>query len=179
MELSNRCRGVNRQFCGASLCRVHVVFAVDIRRRMMELRSTSLQCGRRIQLRQRCNPINGMARLTSRQGRFKRSVIERYRYKILFRHARSRIEELSDFQHGVHEDSQFSRHSHGSSFEADPLSKLKPPCSQRTLFRTARENEGYRSRDYPMWMPPPDGIAMCQSDVRQNVTLEESIHEGS
>ncbi|SEH87116.1 hypothetical protein RTCCBAU85039_2804 [Rhizobium tibeticum] len=20
------------------------------------------------------------------------------------------------------------------------------------------------------WMPPPDGIAMCQSDVRQNVT---------
>ena len=20
------------------------------------------------------------------------------------------------------------------------------------------------------WMPPPDGIAMCQSDIRQNVT---------
>lgn len=52
-----------------------VVFAVDISRRMMELRGTSLQCGRRIQLRQRCNPINGMARLTSRQGRFKRSVL--------------------------------------------------------------------------------------------------------
>jgi hypothetical protein len=50
-----------------------VVFAVDISRRMMELGDTSLQCGRRIQLRQRCNPINGMARLTSRQGRFKRS----------------------------------------------------------------------------------------------------------
>lgn len=29
------------------------------------------------------------------------------------------------------------------------------------------------------WMPPPDGIAMCQSDVRQNVTRGESIHEGS
>ncbi|SOC46308.1 hypothetical protein SAMN05892877_1696, partial [Rhizobium subbaraonis] len=26
------------------------------------------------------------------------------------------------------------------------------------------------------WMPPPDGIAMCQSDVRQNVTRGESIH---
>lgn len=35
-----------------------VVFAVDISRRMMELRSTNLQCGRRIQLRQRCNPIS-------------------------------------------------------------------------------------------------------------------------
>ena len=115
-----------------------VVFAVDISRRMMELRSTSLQCGRRIQLRQRCNPINGMARLTSRQGHFKRSVIERY--QILCRHARSRIEELSGFQHGVHDDSQLSRDSHGSSFEADPLSQLKPPCPQRTLFGTAREN---------------------------------------
>ncbi len=57
-----------------------VVFAVDIRRRMMELRSTSLQCGRRIQLRQRCNPINGTARLTSRQGRFKRQLLSAIRY---------------------------------------------------------------------------------------------------
>jgi hypothetical protein len=80
-----------------------VVFAVDISRRMMELRGTSLQCGRRIQLRQRCNPINGMARLTSRQGRFKRSVYERH--SILCRHSRSRIEELSGFEHGVHDDS--------------------------------------------------------------------------
>lgn len=23
------------------------------------------------------------------------------------------------------------------------------------------------------WMPPPDGIAMCQSDVRQNANLRE------
>jgi len=57
-----------------------VVFAVDISRRMMELRGTSLQCGRRIRLRQRCNPINGMARLTSRQGRFKCSVLSPIRY---------------------------------------------------------------------------------------------------
>lgn len=44
------------------------------------------------------------------------------RYQILCRHARSRIEELSGFQHGVHDDSQLSRDGHGSSFEADPLS---------------------------------------------------------
>lgn len=80
-----------------------VVFAVDISRRMKEPRSTSLRCGRRVQLRKRCNSINGMARLTSRQGRFKRSVIERC--QVLFGHARSRIEELSGFQHGVHGDS--------------------------------------------------------------------------
>lgn len=80
---------------------------------------------------------NGSAHVPA--GTLKRSVIERY--KILFRHARSRIEELSGFQHGVHDDSQFSRDSHGSSFEADPLSQLKPPCSQRTLFGTAREND--------------------------------------
>jgi hypothetical protein len=41
---------------------------VDISRRMMELRGTSLQCGRRTLLSQQCNSINGMARLTSRQG---------------------------------------------------------------------------------------------------------------
>ncbi len=28
------------------------------------------------------------------------------------------------------------------------------------------------------WMPPPDGIAMCQGDVSRNVTEKgESIHE--
>ena len=55
-----------------------VVFAVDISRRMMELRGTSLQCGRRTLLSQQCNSINGMARLTSRQGRLRRSGSERY-----------------------------------------------------------------------------------------------------
>ena len=55
-----------------------VVFAVDTGRRMMELRGASLQCGRRTLLRQRCNPISGMARLTSRQGRLRRSDSERY-----------------------------------------------------------------------------------------------------
>jgi hypothetical protein len=44
-----------------------VVFAVDIGRRMMELRKTSLQCGRRTLLSQQCNSISGMAR--SRPGR--------------------------------------------------------------------------------------------------------------
>lgn len=112
-----------------------VVFAVDISRRMMELRSTSLQCGRRIQLRQRCNPINGMARLTSRQGHFKRSVIERY--QILYRHARRQIEELSSFQHGMHDDSQLSRDSHGSSLEADPLSQLPPMFATNSVWNRA------------------------------------------
>jgi hypothetical protein len=116
-----------------------VVFAVDIRRRMMKLRSTSLQCGRRIQLRQRCNAINGMARLTSRQGRFKRAFYERH--SKLRRHARSRIEELSGFQHGVHDDSQLSRDSYGSSFEADPLSQLKPHVRNELCTELAREND--------------------------------------
>jgi len=35
-----------------------VVFAVYNSSRMIELRSTSLQCGRRIQPRRRCNPIS-------------------------------------------------------------------------------------------------------------------------
>lgn len=50
-----------------------VVFAVDISRRMMVLRGTSLQCGRRTLLSQQCNSISGMARLTSRQGHLRRS----------------------------------------------------------------------------------------------------------
>jgi hypothetical protein len=50
-----------------------VVLAVDISRRMMELRGTSLQCGRRTLLSQQCNSISGMARLTSRQGHLRRS----------------------------------------------------------------------------------------------------------
>jgi hypothetical protein len=53
-----------------------VVFAVDISRRMMELRGTSLQCGRRTLLNQQCNSISGMARLTSRQGHLRRSGLK-------------------------------------------------------------------------------------------------------
>ncbi|ESY79528.1 hypothetical protein X740_16485 [Mesorhizobium sp. LNHC221B00] len=53
---------------GDALAGYTVVFAVNIGRRMMKLRGTSLQCGRRTLLSQRCNPISGMARLTSRQG---------------------------------------------------------------------------------------------------------------
>src|SRR5262249_51950015 len=44
-------------------------------RRMMELRGTSLQCGRRTLLSQQCNSISGMARLTSRQGHLRRWVL--------------------------------------------------------------------------------------------------------
>jgi hypothetical protein len=52
-----------------------VVFAVDISRRMIELRRTSLQCGRRTLLSQQCNSISGMARLTSRQGHLSVQVL--------------------------------------------------------------------------------------------------------
>jgi len=67
MLLSNRCWGV-KHLIRQGRCRCMVVFAVDISRRMMELRGTSLQCGRRTLLSQQCNSISGMARLTSRQG---------------------------------------------------------------------------------------------------------------
>ena len=109
-----------------------VVFAVDISRRMMELRGTSLQCGRRIQLRQRCNPINGMARLTSRQGRLGRSDVERY--SDLRRGSHIWIKELASLQHRVHNHCQFARYGHGRSFKANPFPELEPPCPQATLL---------------------------------------------
>jgi hypothetical protein len=98
-----------------------VVFAVDICRRMMELRWTSLQCGRRTLLSQRCNSINGMARLTSRQGHLRRSGSERYRD--LGSGSGIRIEELAGLEHCMHYYRQFARHGHGSPFEADPLAE--------------------------------------------------------
>ena len=104
-----------------------VVFAVDIGRRMMELRGTSLQCGRRTLLRQRCNPISGMARLTSRQGRLRRSDSERYLE--LRCGSCSRIEEFASLEHRVHDHRQFARGGHGGSFEADPL----PEPNRKTL----------------------------------------------
>ena len=74
-----------------------VVFAVDISRRMMELRRTSLQCGRRTLLSQQCNSISGMARLTSRQGHLRRSASERYRN--LCNGSGIRIEQLAGLKH--------------------------------------------------------------------------------
>jgi hypothetical protein len=105
-----------------------VVFAVDIGRRMMELRGTSLQCGRRTLLRQQCNSISGMARLTSRQGRLRRSESERY--PDLRRASCIRVEELAGFKHRMHYHRQFARHSYGGPFEADPLPELEAPCPQ-------------------------------------------------
>ncbi len=96
-----------------------VVFAVGISRRMMELRGTSLQCGRRTLLSQRCNSINGMARLTSRQGHLRRSGSERYRD--LCGSSSIWIKKLAGFEHRMHDYRQFAGHGHGRSFEADPL----------------------------------------------------------
>jgi hypothetical protein len=99
-----------------------VVFAVGISRRMMELRWTSLQCGRRTLLSQRCNSINGMARLTSRQGHLQRSGTERYRY--LCGSSSIRIKELAGLKHRMHDYRQFACYGHGRSFEANPLPEL-------------------------------------------------------
>jgi hypothetical protein len=108
-----------------------VVFAVGISRRMMELRGTSLQCGRRTLRSQQCNSIIGMARLTSRQGRLRRSGSERDRD--LCGGSGIRVKQLAGLKHRMHYYRQFAGHSHGSSFEADPLPKLQTPCAQRTV----------------------------------------------
>ena len=108
-----------------------VVFAVDISRRMIELRRTSLQCGRRTLLSQQCNSISGMARLTSRQGHLRRSGSERYRD--LCGGSGIRIEELASLKHRMHYNRQFARQGHGSSFEADPLPELQTPRAQSAV----------------------------------------------
>jgi hypothetical protein len=95
-----------------------VVFAVDISRRMMELRRTSLQCGRRTLQSQQCNSINGMARLTSRQGHLQRSGSELCWE--LCDDSGIWIEEFASLKHRVHNNRQLARHGYGSSFEADP-----------------------------------------------------------
>ena len=108
-----------------------VVFAVDISRRMMELRRTSLQCGRRTLLSQQCNSISGMARLTSRQGHLGRLGSERYRD--LCDGSGVRIEEFASLKHRMHNHRQLARHGHGGSFEADPLPELQTPRAQSAV----------------------------------------------
>ena len=108
-----------------------VVFAVDISRRMMELRGTSLQCGRRTLLNQQCNSISGMARLTFRQGHLRRSGSKRYRD--LCCGSRIRIKQLAGLKHRMHYNRQFARHGHGSSFEANSLPELQTPRAQSAV----------------------------------------------
>ena len=108
-----------------------VVFAVDIGRRMMELRGTSLQCGRRTLLNEQCNSISGMARLTSRQGHLRRSGSERY--PDLCGGSGIRIKQLACFEHRMHYYREFARHCHGSSFEADPLPEVQTPRAQSAV----------------------------------------------
>ena len=96
---------------------------------MMELRGKSLQCGRRTLLVQRCNPISGMARPTSRQGRFRRpmpdAICQTSRCS-----SSLRIKELARFEHGMHDHCQFPRYSDGGPFEANPFPELETPCTQ-------------------------------------------------
>jgi len=106
-----------------------VVFAVDIGRRMMELRGTSLQCGRRTLLSQHSATASAEW-LGSRPGRdtLRRSGSERY--PDLCGSSSIRIKQLAGFKHRMHYYRQFARHSHGSSFEADPLPELQPPRAE-------------------------------------------------
>ena len=82
-------------------------------------------------LSQRCNSINGMARLTSRQGHLRRSGSERY--WDLCGGSGIRIEEFASLKHRMHYYRQFARYSYGSSFEADPLPELPTPCAQSAV----------------------------------------------
>ena len=97
----------------------------------MELRWTSLQCGRRTLLSQQCNSISGMARLTSRQGHLRRSGSERC--LDLRGGSDIRVKELAGLKHRMHYNRQFARHGHGSSFEADSLPELHAPRTQSAV----------------------------------------------
>ena len=108
-----------------------VVFAVDISRRMIELRRTSLQCGRRtllesaVQQHQR----NGSAHVPA--GTPWRSGSERYRE--LCGGSGIRVEEFAALKHRMHYNRQFACHGHGSCLEADPLSELPSPRAQSAV----------------------------------------------
>jgi len=72
-----------------------------------------------------------MARLTSRHGHLRRSGSERYRD--LCGGFGIRIKQLAGLKHRMHYYRQFAGYSHGSSFEADPLSELQAPCAQSAV----------------------------------------------
>jgi hypothetical protein len=54
------------------------------------------------------------------------------------------VEQLSGFQHGMHDDGKFSRHGDGSALEADALSKFETPVSQGAFSRAPGQD--YASR---------------------------------
>ncbi len=65
-----------------------------------------------------------MARLTFRQGRIKRSTVERN--KILCRHARSQMDQLAGFQHGMHHANPLSRNCYISSLNPNHRRSWSP-----------------------------------------------------
>ncbi|SCY63704.1 hypothetical protein SAMN03159288_03381 [Rhizobium sp. NFACC06-2] len=71
MELSNRSWGVKMKIAAGCM----VVFAIDIRRRTIEATQHEPSMWTAHSTETAMHPINGMARLTSRQGRFKHSRI--------------------------------------------------------------------------------------------------------
>ena len=108
-----------------------VVFAVDISRRVMKLRGTSLRCERRTLLSQQCTASTEW--LGSRPGRDALGVQVLERYPDLCGGSGIRIEQLAGPKHGMHYYRQFARHRHGSSFEADPLAELQTPRGQSAV----------------------------------------------
>lgn len=128
MELSNRGGDVKYLCAWRCVGRVHGCLRGQHRSPHDGACGTSLQCGRRTLLSQGCNPISGMARLTSRQGPLGRSDSQRYPDLRC-----GSFKELAGFKHRMHYHRQFARHSHGSSFEADPLPELETPCPQGAL----------------------------------------------
>ncbi len=55
------------------------------------------------------------------------------RYPDLCGGSNIRIEQLAGLKHRMHYYRQFARHSHGSSFEADPLPELQTPRAQSAV----------------------------------------------
>jgi hypothetical protein len=49
------------------------------------------------------------------------------------RQLRHSVKQLAGFKHRMHYYRQFARHSHGSSFEADPLPELQTPRAQSAV----------------------------------------------
>jgi hypothetical protein len=54
------------------------------------------------------------------------------------------VEQLSGFQHGMHDDGKFSRHCNGSMLEADPLSELQAPFSQGAFSSASGQDHAGR-----------------------------------
>ncbi len=88
------------------------------------------------------------------------------------------IKELACFQHRVHDNSEFPRHSNGCPLEADPLPELEAPGPQTTVGRAAGQDDRCCLKEEPphMAIAPAGDVAvivdlagLCES---QDLTLQ-------